>query len=183
MEGTLSEIRMFAGNFAPLYWAYCNGATISIAENTALFSLIGTTYGGNGQTTFLLPNFQGRIAVGTGQGPGLAPVDLGEVAGSNSVTMTSSTMPMHNHVGALKVSTGAATSASPANGYPAVGNGTTSDGKTIQYSYGAATPDGTSTMGGLTVASAGSNQPFSVANPTLALNFIICVEGIYPSRN
>ena len=81
MEGTIGEIRMFAGTFAPRNWAFCNGQLLSIAQNTALFSILGTTYGGNGQTTFALPDFRGRSAVGTGQGPGLSSISLGEQAG------------------------------------------------------------------------------------------------------
>ena len=79
MEGTIAEIRMFAADFAPRYWAYCSGQILSIAQNTALFSLLGTTYGGNGQTTFALPEMRGRVAIGTGSGPGLASVNLGEL--------------------------------------------------------------------------------------------------------
>ena len=87
MEGYLAEIRMFASNFAPRGWAFCQGQILSIAQNTALFSLLGTTYGGNGQTTFALPNFSSRVAVGTGQGPGLSLYTLGELAGVESVTL------------------------------------------------------------------------------------------------
>src|SRR6188768_3694227 len=88
---------MFAGNFAPRNWAFCQGQILSIAQNTALFSLLGTTYGGNGQTTFALPDFRGRVAVGTGQGPGLANITLGELSGSPTVTLTINNMPAHNH--------------------------------------------------------------------------------------
>src|SRR3954468_23228168 len=96
-EPFLGEIRMFGGNFAPRGWAFCNGQILSIAQNTALFSLLGTTYGGNGQTTFGLPDLRGRVAVSAGQGPGLSNYSLGELAGSESVTLTSANMPAHNH--------------------------------------------------------------------------------------
>src|SRR6478672_10112699 len=96
-EPFLAEIIMFAGNFAPRGWAFCQGQILSIAQNTALFSLLGTTYGGNGQTTFALPDLRGRVPVGTGQGPGLSNYDLGQVSGSESVTLTVSQMPAHNH--------------------------------------------------------------------------------------
>jgi microcystin-dependent protein len=97
MEGTIGEIRMFAGNFNPRTWAFCQAQLLPIAQNTALFSILGTTYGGNGQTTFGLPDFRGRVAVGTGQGPGLPNVQLGEMAGTTTVTLLSTNMPAHNH--------------------------------------------------------------------------------------
>src|SRR5690242_20983611 len=97
MEGTIAEIRMFAGNFAPRNWAFCASQILSIAQNTALFSLLGTTYGGNGQTTFALPDFRGRTPVGWGQGPGLSNYDLGQVGGTETSTLTVQTMPAHTH--------------------------------------------------------------------------------------
>src|SRR3954468_6215940 len=96
-EPFLAEIVMFAGNFAPRGWAFCNGQILSIAQNTALFSLLGTTYGGNGQTTFALPDFRGRAPIHWGQGTGLTAVNIGEVAGSNSASLTIQNMPAHNH--------------------------------------------------------------------------------------
>ena len=87
MEGTIAEIRMFAGNFAPRNWLFCNGQTMSISQNTAMFSLLGTIYGGNGQTTFGIPDFRGRVAVGTGTGPGLSNIQLGQVAGTPTITL------------------------------------------------------------------------------------------------
>ena len=94
----IAEIRMFAGNFAPRGWAFCQGQIMSIAQNTALFSLLGTTYGGNGQTTFGLPDLRGRVPVGTGQGPGLGAINLGEIAGESAHTLISTEMPQHNHL-------------------------------------------------------------------------------------
>src|SRR3712207_1329671 len=93
----IAEIRMFAGNFAPRGWAFCQGQILSIAQNTALFSLLGTTYGGNGQTTFALPDLRGRVPMQPGQGPGLSSHNLGEQGGSETVTLISSQMPAHNH--------------------------------------------------------------------------------------
>jgi microcystin-dependent protein len=97
MEGTIAEIRYFGGNFNPRGWMLCQGQSLSIAQNTALFSLLGTTYGGNGQTTFGLPDFRGRWAVGAGQGPGLTSIDLGEMAGVENLTLLSTNLPAHNH--------------------------------------------------------------------------------------
>src|SRR5689334_10120851 len=96
-EPFLGEIRMFGGNFAPRGWAFCNGQILSIAQNTALFSLLGTTYGGNGQTTFALPNLQCRLPMHFGNGPGLTPRSLGEMGGTETVTILTNQMPMHNH--------------------------------------------------------------------------------------
>src|SRR6187551_745598 len=97
MDGYIAQILFFAGNFAPRNWAFCAGQLLSIASNTALFSLIGTTYGGNGTTTFALPDFRGRTAVGTGQGPGLANITLGEVAGAATTTLLVTQIPAHTH--------------------------------------------------------------------------------------
>lgn len=97
MEGTMATIMLFAADFAPKYWAYCNGQLLSIAQNSALFSLLGTTYGGNGTTNFALPNFQSRTAVGTGQGPGLSNVVLGEMAGLQNITLNVTNLPQHIH--------------------------------------------------------------------------------------
>jgi microcystin-dependent protein len=96
MEGTLAEIRMFAGNFAPRGWFFCQGQLLPIAQWTAVFALLGTTYGGNGQTTFGLPDFRGRIALGTGQGPGLTNVVLGEMAGTQNTTLTTNNMTLQD---------------------------------------------------------------------------------------
>src|SRR6188768_4319530 len=108
---------MFAGNFAPRNWAFCQGQILSIAQNTALFSLLGTTYGGNGQTTFALPDFRGRVAVGTGQGPGLSNITLGEVSGTPTVTLTSQQMPIHSHL--VGGNSNNANDSLPTNNYPA----------------------------------------------------------------
>jgi len=97
MEGTLAEIRMFGGNFAPRGWMLCQGQLLSIAQWTAVFALVGTTYGGNGQTTFGVPDFRGRAALGTGSGPGQPTVDLGEMAGVPNTTLILTNLPMHNH--------------------------------------------------------------------------------------
>lgn len=179
MEGYIAEIRMFAGNFNPRSWAFCQGQLMSIAQNTALFSLLGTTYGGNGQTTFGLPDLRGRVALGTGQGPGLPSVQLGEMAGVPQVTLISTNLPMHNHQVTGQVpmqSAGDGTLTTDANGrYLGPTNIYSSSGDDLQN------------MQPLNVnmptTIAGSNQPFSIMPPYLAMNYIICLEGIYPSRN
>src|SRR3982750_2476369 len=121
-EPFLAEIIMFGGNFAPRGWAFCSGQILSIAQNTALFALLGTTYGGNGQTTFALPDLRGRAPIGTGQGPGLTNILLGELSGTQSVTLTSQQMPAHNH--SVNASATVANTANPTGGSLAVGQGT-----------------------------------------------------------
>ena len=165
-EPFISEIRIVAFNFPPKGWAFCNGQILSIAQNTALFSLLGTTYGGNGQTTFALPDLRGRAPLSPGQGPGLASYSLGEVGGVESVTLLSTQMPAHTH--AQPAANGQQTTNRPNGAVPARG------GVYADSGDGAAL-DPTS--------SAGGSQPHENRSPYLALNYIIALEGIYPSRN
>ncbi len=181
MEGTIAEIRMFAGNFNPRSWAFCQGQVLSIAQNTALFALLGTTFGGNGQTTFQLPDFRGRVAVGTGQGPGLSNVVLGEVAGSPTTTLTINNLPAHNHplTGAvnLQINNDTAGLSDDATNkrFAATGNIFTAVASDLVSMAPA--------QSSLAVGVNGSSQPFSKLPPYLGMNYIICLEGIYPSRN
>jgi microcystin-dependent protein len=179
MEGYIAEIRFFAGTFAPRNWAYCSGQLISINTNTALFSLLGTTYGGNGTTTFALPDFRGRVGVGVGFGAGLNTIRLGQVAGNNSLTVSSLNMPSHNHGLSgvnIKVNGAAGDSASPVGGVIA--------GKANSYAegFGANQFLAQGSVAGSTDPS-GSTSPINVANPYLGMNYIICQFGIFPSRN
>src|SRR5688572_14762003 len=137
MEGTIGEIRLFAADFAPRNWAYCSGQLMPIAQNQALFSILGTTYGGNGVQTFALPNFQSRVAIGTGSGPGLAPVQLGEMKGTESTTITASNIPSHTHViaGAAKM----LTTTVPANTETPGGNYFANDGSAKYKTTGTGT--------------------------------------------
>jgi microcystin-dependent protein len=166
----LGEIRMFAGNFAPRGFALCNGQLMSIAQNTALFSLLGTTYGGDGQQTFALPNLQSRVPIGQGQGVGLSNRNIGESVGSEAVTLLATQIPTHSH--AQVASTNAATAASGPTGAPAA--------STTNF-YGSGSAD--LTMAATAVGIAGGGQPHNNLAPYLAVNFIIAVEGIFPSRN
>jgi microcystin-dependent protein len=172
MEGYLAAIMLFAANFAPRGWAFCNGQILSIAQNTALFSLLGTTFGGNGQTTFALPDLQGRVPVHPGQGPGLSPYVLGEAGGSENTTLLLSNVPQHNH--SLNATSEAGTTSAPAGAY--LGNTGALDreyntsGTVVAMNAGA-------------IGVAGGSQPFNNIQPYLAVNFIICMEGIFPSRN
>src|SRR5688572_22334325 len=180
MEGTIGEIRLFAGNFAPRSWAFCQGQLLSIAQNTALFSILGTTYGGNGQTTFALPDFRGRTPVHPGQGPGLSSISLGEVSGVENQTLLITQIPAHTHsvAGSLAMGAknGAGDSISPTGNYPASVSGSNLYSTTQDAQMAALN-------GTLTVGNTGGSQPFSIRPPYLGMNFIICMEGIFPSRN
>jgi microcystin-dependent protein len=171
-EPFLGEIRMFGGNFAPRGWALCNGQILPIAQNTALFSLLGTTYGGNGQTTFALPNLQGRVPIHFGQGPGLSPYTLGQSSGSENVTLLTSQLPAHNHT---INATQSATTNDPSGAVPA------NEAASRTMIYGGA-PDGT-VMNPSMCGTTGGNQPVPILQPYLCVNFIIALEGIYPSRS
>ncbi len=178
MEGTMATIMIFAGNFAPGNWMLCAGQILSISEYDALFSLIGTTYGGDGQTTFALPNLQSRVPVGTGTGGGLSPIALGQSAGTESVTLSQGQMPTHAHVVVAKVSASAANvdnSNNPAKLLAVPG--------TNLYAPSSAAT-GTSLGGAsVTLNPQGGSQPIEILQPYLAINYVICVEGIYPSRS
>ncbi|HEX2913783.1 MAG TPA: tail fiber protein [Chloroflexia bacterium] len=170
MDPYIGEIRMFAGNFAPVDWAFCNGQLLPISQNTALFSILGTMYGGNGTTNFALPNLQGMSPIGFGAGPGLTPRDLGEVVGSETVTLLTSQMPYHNHV--LQGYNSPGNSSSPSGNIPATSS--------IRDRIYGATPDTTENPQALGVA--GGSQPHNNRPPYQAVSFIICLNGIFPPR-
>ena len=168
----IGEIRMFAGNFAPNGWAFCWGQLQSISENDALFALIGTTYGGDGQTTFALPDLRGRIPVGQGQGPGLSNRIVGQQYGTEDVTLLSSQMPAHTHT--LLASGTAATASSPAGAVLAA--------QSMDAVFISGTAP-TAVMRADLVAPDGGNQAHDNMAPYLCLNFIIALFGIFPSRS
>ena len=194
MEGYLAVVTFFGGNFAPRNWAFCQGQIMSISQNTALFSLLGTTFGGNGQTTFALPDLRGRSIVGTGQGPGLTPVVLGEVGGVEQTTLTINQMPQHNHTFTSTGSKLSAIDVKAAQQNPTAGallargvDGNAS-GTALPRMYVPAGTAGTSyDLGGLTIAGTvginGGSQPVGIRNPYLGINPVICLAGIFPSRN
>ncbi|MGO4708981.1 phage tail protein [Chryseobacterium sp. 2TAF14] len=179
MEGYIGEIRLFAGNFAPLGWAFCDGTLYSIAVYSTVYSILGTTYGGDGKTTFGVPDLRGRVAVGTGQGAGLPNIELGEAGGTETVTMTTAQMPMHTH-------TGTATIAFPAfseAGDTGIPSGTILGGLQGAYSTQQAdTNIAPATVSG-NLSAVGSAVPFSIVQPVMAANYIICLEGYYPPRS
>jgi microcystin-dependent protein len=166
----LGEITLVPYNFAPRGYAFCQGQILSISQNTALFSLLGTTYGGNGQTTFGLPDLRGRCAISTGQGPGLSNYSLGEQDGTENVTLITNQIPLHSHsVGAVDDD--------PNSSLP--------DGHFLANltpaGYSTAAPN--TTMNPNMIQGTGGNQPHENRQPLLVLNYCIALEGIYPSRN
>ena len=175
MEGYIAEIRLFAGNYAPRAWAFCAGQILSIAQNTALFSILGTTYGGNGVTTFGLPDLRGRVPVGPGQGPGLPDVSQGEIAGVHDVTLTTSNIPAHSH----SVSVNDDTTGMANTGAGNYLNTKTESGESVAAT-GLSLP---AVLNPATIGNTGGNQPFSIMQPYTGLNYIICIQGIFPSRN
>ena len=166
----MSEIRMFSFNFAPRSWALCNGQILPIAQNAALFSLLGTTYGGNGVTTFGLPNLQSRVPMHAGQGSGLGSRMLGELGGEESHTLIITEMPSHQHALAA---TAAAPSGGPTNALLATPTATK------PYRAGASQ---TTPLGSMTAVNGGS-QPHPNMQPYLTVNFAIALQGVFPSRN
>ncbi|MGJ1433666.1 phage tail protein [Sphingobacterium spiritivorum] len=199
MEGTMAEIRLFAGNFAPKYWAFCAGQTLAISTNQALFSLLGTTYGGNGITNFQLPDFRGRIPVGTGAfGTAGLTLPLGSKVGTENVTLLESNLPAHSHPVSISGTLPLTVSKSIAD------KSTVIDGLSLAAPARSAGRAKTPTLGynsqagsvslnpasidltgmTLTLAPVGNtNNAHSNFQPALGMNYIICLQGIYPSRN
>lgn len=175
----LGEIRMFGGNFAPRNNAQCNGQLLAISQSTALFSLLGTSYGGNGVQTFALPDLRGRLPINQGNGPGLTPRVIGEQAGSETVTITQATTPTHNHVVNATTDIGNLTGPSD-KAIPAE----PTDGTTQGTLYVAPPPATVlAAMNPLAVSLTGGSQPHQNMMPSLAITFIIALNGIFPSRN
>jgi microcystin-dependent protein len=170
----VAEIRMFAGNFAPRGWALCNGQLLPITQNTALFSLIGTFYGGNGTTTFALPNLQSRLPVHQGQGVGLSPYVIGQSGGTETVTLITQQIPQHNH--------GVNASSGPGTQVLATGNYWAEDGASRGGKVYASATDNTQ-MNSAALGLTGGNQPHTNIQPFLTVTFIIAMQGIFPSRN
>jgi microcystin-dependent protein len=173
----LGEIRMFAGNFAPVNWMFCEGQILPVSQYTALYSLLGVQYGGNGTTNFALPNLKASVPIGQGAGAGLTPREVGDTGGSASVTLDTTDIPAHTHV---------------PMGYATEGTARTAAGNvwsqaTVESRHGktainlfAPTPN--TLMSPLALGAAGSSQPHNNVQPCLSLSFIICVDGDYPQR-
>lgn len=180
MEGTIGEIKMFAGDYAPRGWAMCNGQLLTIDQNNNLYAVLGNTYGGDGKTTFALPDFRGRIPIGSGEGPGLSKRKLGEKGGEETITLTEQNMPPHNHqlmVSSLPPTTPAVNRTnSPKDSllgdYPA----------TAQIYYKSTASDKLNTMHPDVIATTGASQPHTNMPPFLGIHFIICIAGSYPFK-
>ena len=179
-EPFIAEIILFGGNFAPRSWMYCHGQLLPIAQNTAFFSLVGTTYGGDGRTTFGVPELRGRSAMHAGTGPGLTPRKLGTKTGTSDNTLTTQNLASHNHLATakLKANSGASNQKTPVNNYPGV-----ADGSDKNFSSDAPDSDAGGQSVAVAVNNTGQNLPVNNLQPYLGLNYIICSQGIYPSRN
>ena len=170
-EPFVGEIRMFAGNFAPRGWAFCDGQLLAVSQNDALFSLLGTIYGGDGRTTFALPDMRGRIPIHAGSGPGLSPRRLGAKGGAENVTLVVNQLPSHSHT--AKVSTAGGAESSPQDEYL----GASPNVRVFRPDA----PD--QTMNTDSITNVGGSQPHINLQPFLCINFIIALFGIYPSRH
>ena len=171
---------MFGFNFAPRGWALCNGQLLSIAQNTALFSLLGTQYGGNGQTTFALPNLQSRVPIHQGQGQGLSSYVIGQLAGEENHTLISNEMPQHLHQVSPACSAEDANLAAAKNNFPATPLSTVGGAAVNAY---ASTASPSTFMGTTNSSIVGGSQPHNNLQPYLVINFCIALQGIFPSRN
>ncbi len=171
MEPYIGQIQGFGFTFAPVGWQQCNGQLISIAQNTALFSLLGTTYGGNGQTTFALPDLRGRFMVHPGTGPGLSTISWGEVSGVENVSILTANLPAHTHNVSISVNTATGEDAVPTNKIASSTNAFSEDVTANAF------------LGGVNQQPAGGNQPMAIRNPYLGIYHSIALQGIFPSRN
>lgn len=178
MDPFIGQIIMFGGNFAPRGWAYCDGQLLPIDQNTALFSLMGTIYGGDGRTTFALPDLRGRSPVGPRSGPGLRNVRQGEKGGREVHTLSVNEMPSHSHEATLHAELTEAHSNNPKNKLLAAP-------KADDYIYAKPIAKDNVPMdsGSIKVQNSGGNQSFSLHDPYIGINFIIALEGVYPARN
>jgi microcystin-dependent protein len=171
MEPFIGQLMLFAGNFAPRGWAFCNGSLLSIAQNSALFSILGTTYGGDGQTTFGLPDLRGRLPMHPGQGPGLSSYALGQQGGVEAVTLNITQIPVHGHAFTPGCSSDPPSSQTPENNVPA-----TLDAQ----SYGS---EANASMRPANSSTVGGSQAHENRQPYTCVNFCIALEGIFPSRS
>lgn len=172
MEPYIGEIRIFAGNYAPMGWAFCNGQVLPIAQNTALFSVLGTTYGGDGKTTFALPNLCGKAAMHQGAGPGLTPRKAGDTGGAATVSLNNNHLPAHNHMANCQTT--------PTSNTPdgTIWSNTVGRGSPPMYNNMPNAP-----MNPQAVQAAGGSDAHNNMQPYLGLNFIIALQGLYPPKD
>jgi microcystin-dependent protein len=172
----VGSIFIFAGNFQIYGWQYCAGQLIAISNNETLYTLLGTTYGGDGVSTFALPDLRGRVAINQGTGLGLSTYNIGQIAGTENVTVTSNNMPSHTHL--INANSGSGTTGTPANNTLLAAS---YDGTTAEKFYN--TANSNATLGGSTIGVAGGSIPVSIIQPVLATTYLISMYGVYPSRN
>jgi microcystin-dependent protein len=175
----LGEIRMVGFNFAPVGWALCDGALLQISQYQALFALLGVTFGGNGTTTFGLPDLRGRAPVGMGNGPNLTPVTQGALSGSENASISTGQMPIHTHVISVAGTETGSTSA-PSTTNNVLGASGTGQGSATIWSTALSSPVA---LNAAQVGTAGAGQPLPIRNPSIGTNFIIALQGIFPSRS
>lgn len=174
-EPMLGSLCVFAGNFAPRGWALANGQIMSISQNTALFSILGTTYGGDGKTTFALPDTRGRSVIGAGTSPGLSNYQLGEMGGAETITLTQAQLPVITPTATVHAQSSAGNSDNPVNGvWATLGR---------QNTYSNAAPNVTMSPNAVTINSFGGGEPHENRSPYIAMNWIIALQGIFPSRD
>ncbi|HUN43177.1 MAG TPA: tail fiber protein [Acetobacteraceae bacterium] len=179
-DNYLGQITMFACNFAPNGWALCQGQTLPISQYTALFALLGTQFGGNGTSNFQLPDLRGRVAVGAGSAPGLSSYLVGEMGGTENVTLLTANLPAHNH--GFPAYTGAGGTPNPAGALPAQGDATGRHGQGVAFNlYNAATASVTLAPGQLSAT--GGNLPHNNIQPVLGMNWCIAMQGVFPPRS
>ncbi len=181
MDEYLGIVKLFAGPYAPQGWAFCNGALLNINQNTALFAVIGTQYGGNGTTTFALPNLLGRVAVGAGNGSGLPSVIPGQAAGAANVTLSINNMPAHTH--SEQFANVAATTNDPTGNVPAQIVVKDSDGNPLTSTAYAPATSALVPSAPQAIGTVGGSQPINTMPPYLGMNYIICINGLFPSRS
>ena len=182
MDVYIGTILMVGFNFAPVGWALCNGQLLSITQNNALFTLLGTTYGGDGQRTFGLPDLQGRVPIHMGNDNGLSPYVIGQHGGVEGVTLLTTQMPQHLHTVATPCSTANGSANSPANAYPAIVNSGVGHPPPAYPAFAPAATAG-QTMAPVNSGLAGGNLPHANIQPYLTVNFIIALQGLFPSRS
>jgi len=180
MQNYLGEIRLFGGNFAPRGWAFCAGQVLAISTNTTLFALIGTTYGGDGVSSFQLPDLRGRIPVGEGQGVGLSNYAIGQTGGVENVTLTQQQLPAHNHVPNATTADGSVPTPGPT---VVLAKPVAANARLYVTPVAGKTPPTPVALSNLAIAADGGGGAHSNLMPTVCLNYIIALEGIFPSRN
>ena len=178
-EPLIGEIRAFGENFCPRSWGEANGALLAISSNTALFSILGTTYGGDGRTTFALPNLRGRFATHNGTGPGLPTQTLGQIAGATTTTLTTANLPSHNHL--VSATNAQGNKFGPGTDLLADPNNDETSSDVRIYADGSLTPNQVMNAG--MISNAGGAQPINVQAPFLAMKWCVALQGVFPSRN